>query len=676
MMKTGTEGEGKGAFPLTKEELARVREEAMDFANVGIYRYRLDGTLVYIDAGVLRLLDIEDQVSDPAEMFGRNISELMQYVEEPRSLRSLTLEHGFVRNLEYHYRTLKGEDRWVYHNAYLVEDKRTGEKEFQVLARDITELKRSLLAREASERRWRALIEGSLQGFVVFAGSPSRIVLVNKALMRMLGKTESDLVGLEIQDLIAWFHPEDREAALARFSGLPDPAPGSVPPELRLSLDGDRTIWVELRYSVVEYDGLEALQMCVTDVTTRVEAQRQRQEIDANMHDAQRLESLGVLAGGVAHDFNNLLAAILGNVEFLRDGVTGSTDLEFHVEEITHATERAAELCRQLLAYSGRRPLARQPLDLNDLIEDTTRLIDVTVSRRAQMVRELTPELPFISGDASQVRQVLMNLITNAAEALGSEPGCITIRTGASDLGRGELGRCLMGDGLPPGRYVHVEVQDDGCGMEDDVCKRIFDPFFTTKFTGRGLGLAAVRGIVRSHGGAFDVESRPGQGTRIRVLFPVCDQRPSARRSSPVMEDWRGSGTVLLADDEAAPRNIMVRLLKAIGFECVCASNGEEAVQYFREDPDSFRLAVLDVVMPVCDGPKCLHQLRRLRPGLPALFISGYDDESLKVELADPSTAFLQKPFPMRALREQLRHLLAGDSLLQGENAVAGSHER
>ncbi|MBU1239886.1 PAS domain S-box protein, partial [Myxococcota bacterium] len=658
MNRENDSGGKKDIFPLKVEALAQLRAEAMDFANVGIYRYRMDGTLVYIDDGVLRLLDIGDQVRDASEMFGRNIADLMQYVEEPRSLRSLTLEHGFVRDLEYHYRTLTGKDRWVYHSAFLVQNGQTGEEEFLVLARDITELKKKTLALAASEKRWKTLIESSHQGFVVCAGDPLRMILLNPALLQLLEQPKESLLDRNPQVLVQRFHPEDREAALARLSGQRerDPVPGRA--ELRVQVPGHEPKWVELRSSMIEYDGYPAVQTTVTDVTARVEALRERLEFEEQLHDAQRLESLGVLAGGVAHDFNNLLTTIIGNTELLRDGVTGSEQMELHVAEIFHAAEQAADLCRQLLDYSGRRKLSKQALDLNTLINDLPRLFDITVSRRVKLVRELTPGLPYMSGDFSQMRQVVMNLVTNASEALGSSSGLITVRTGEATLGKALLSRHIMGEHLLPGHYVFVEVEDDGCGMSEEVRKRIFEPFFSTKFTGRGLGLAAVRGIVRGHGGAFHVKSGPGIGTRIRVIFPVSPvQMISPKKSAGTSGAWRGSGTILLADDESAPRKITEKLLNAIGFECVCAEDGEEAIRLFQQDPDGFAMAVIDVMMPLCDGPACLRQLRRIRPDLPVLFISGFDDEALGTELSEPATAFLQKPFLLDGLREHLRRL-------------------
>jgi nitrogen-specific signal transduction histidine kinase/CheY-like chemotaxis protein len=402
-------------------------------------------------------------------------------------------------------------------------------------------------------------------------------------------------------------------------------------------------------------------------VTVRLEAERQRHELETRMQEAQRLESLGVLAGGVAHDFNNLLAAIMGNTEFLRERAAGDPELACHVDEIATATERAADLCRQLLAYSGRRTLARQPLDLTRLVEDSSRLLGITVPRKVELVLDLAPGLPAVAGDASQLRQVVVNLAVNAAEALGAVnapgapgdgAGVVRVRTGVVTLDRAGVRRLVHGDQPSPGTYVFLEVEDDGCGMSEEVRGRIFEPFYSTKFTGRGLGLAAVRGIVRGHGGAFELESAPGCGTRIRVLFPALSVAVGPEEApAPECDDWRGEGAVLLADDEPAPRGITARLLAAIGFDPVLAAGGPEAVRRFEEDPGRFRLAVLDVVMPGLDGPGVCRRLRELAPGLPVLFISGYDEDGLQGELAIPATAFLQKPFKLHDLRGRLRRL-------------------
>jgi len=415
---------------------------------------------------------------------------------------------------------------------------------------------------------------------------------------------------------------------------------------------------VELEVSEIELDGRRALQAILMDVTARVEAERQRRELETRMQEAQRLESLGVLAGGVAHDFNNLLAAIMGNTEFLREGVAGHPELACAVDEVAVATERAAELCRQLLAYSGRRTLSRQPLDLTRLVEESSRLIGVTVPRQVELDLALAPGLPAISADASLLRQVVLNLAVNAAEALGDGPGGVRIRTGVTTLDRAGVRRLVHGDQLSPGTFVYLEVEDDGCGMTEEVQGRLFEPFFSTKFTGRGLGLAAVRGIVRSHGGAFEIHSAPGKGSRIRVVFPALavPAGPETTRDAEA-DGWRGEGAVLLADDEPAPRGITARLLAAIGFEPVLANGGPEAVRRFGEDPGRFRLAVLDVVMPGLDGPGVCRRLRELHPGLPVLFISGYDDDGLQGVLAEPATDFLQKPFKLAEFRSRLRRL-------------------
>lgn len=646
------------ALPIGKEELARIREEAMEFSTVGIYRYRMDGTLVFIDRGVLRLLDIDDSRVRPEDLFGRNISELLYYVEQPSSLRSLTLEKGVVRNLEYRYRTLSGEDRWVYHCAYMVKNELTGEPEFQVLARDITELKKTAIALEASEKRLKNLIEHSPMGIMVSSSDPHRILLMNPAMLTLLAPDGDSLLNGSLDRFLDRFHPEDRKAASDVIINC---KPESAVP-LRLSGTGNQPVFVEIATSEIDFDGFQAIQVVLNNVTSRVEAERRRLELEEQVHRSQRMESLGVLAGGVAHDFNNLLAAIMGNTDLLKHEFTPGTETRETLEEIMRAAGQGADLCRQLLDYSGRKPMNKSPVDLNRVVEETTRLLGITIPRRINLTLELEGKLPAVHGDASQLRQVLMNLVTNAAEAVGDSPGQIHIRTGCSPCDTPPKSRDPGERSFDP--TVFLEVEDNGCGMPPHVLNRIFEPFFSTKFTGRGLGLAAVRGIVQGHGGVFDVKSQEGHGTCFRVLVPASDQKaPDEQDGDGPEQHLTQGGTILLADDDEGPRKVLGKLLASLGFTCVEAREGAEAVRLFSENPRRFTCAVLDVMMPVMDGLDCLRELRRMRPGFPALFVSGYNAEVINSDLIDANTAFLQKPFRLNDLRASLSRLFKNGEL-------------
>jgi len=256
---TREEGPMEGGSIPTRDELSRIREEAMDLANVGIYRYRVDGTLVFMDRGALRLLDVEKEIVDPTQLYGQKLADLMHYIDAPGSLRRLTLERGCVKNLEYHYRTLKGEERWVQHTAYVVHNQESGEPEIQVLSRDITDLKRTALALEASERRLRSLIEGSPQGILVLAGEPPRPVMANGTLLRLLGRPEMSPIEPGQEDLMQWFHPEDRPRVEACLRDEARPCGVGEDCVLRLLGEGDRTVWVELQVSELVLDGRPAL---------------------------------------------------------------------------------------------------------------------------------------------------------------------------------------------------------------------------------------------------------------------------------------------------------------------------------------------------------------------------------------------------------------------------------
>ncbi|MBI5380839.1 MAG: CHASE domain-containing protein [Opitutae bacterium] len=402
------------------------------------------------------------------------------------------------------------------------------------------------------------------------------------------------------------------------------------------------------------------LEGLVLDFTAQHTAETEKLTLERKMLETQKLESLGVLAGGIAHDFNNLLTGIVGNVGLARLDLPPSSPVTPSLQQIESAALRAAELCQQLLAYSGKARFAISPIRLSELIESTVTLLRISISKQAQLHLELVSELPLVMADATQLRQIVMNLVINASDAIGQRPGTITVRTGFRAFTAAELQACAIGRELPPGDFVFLEVTDTGSGMSPETLARIFEPFFTTKFAGRGLGLAAVLGIVRSHGGALQVESEPGRGTRFALLLPPAAPN-AAPAHLPTANDgtWRHSGAALVVDDEEPVRNITARLLKTFGLHSVTAPDGEQALALFKSSPQRFEVAVIDLIMPGLTGEETLIQLRQIRPDLRVLIISGYCDklDSTAASSTSAPTEFLQKPFTREALEKKLRTL-------------------
>lgn len=392
----------------------------------------------------------------------------------------------------------------------------------------------------------------------------------------------------------------------------------------------------------------------------RKRSEEERLKLEAKIRHTQKLESLGVLAGGIAHDFNNLLTGILGNAGLaLMDAPPDST-LHHCLENIEKTTLRAADLCQQMLAYSGRGKFVLQPLDVNLLIQEMVTLLKVSISKKVILDYHLSAGLPAVEGDATQIQQVMMNLITNASEAMGETSGRIIVSSYLGHFdGQPEEGEYLSNE-LAAGEYVFLEVRDDGVGMERTTLERIFDPFFTTKFTGRGLGLAAVLGIVQSHGGAIVIKSAPGSGTTFKVLLPGCNQ-PALPLPGKLQghHAWRGSGKVMVVDDEETIRNVSTQILTNSGFEVITAADGYEAVEIFSKDPAQVDLVLLDMTMPHLDGEETLHKLRGLRQDIPIILSSGYNDQELVTRLADQKMAgFLQKPYQPAELVTKIKEIL------------------
>ncbi len=399
----------------------------------------------------------------------------------------------------------------------------------------------------------------------------------------------------------------------------------------------------------------------VIDVTDRVLAEREKRELEARLLHAQKLESLGVLAGGVAHDFNNLLTAILGHASLalgqLEDGPRGARG---HVEQIERLATQAAELTRQLLAYSGRGTFVVRPTDLGEVVREMASMLEVVVSKKAHLDFRCDDALPAVMADRAQLQQIVMNLITNASDAFGGEPGTITVRVRTRPLLGETIAREFPGWPLEPGTHVSLSVSDDGMGMDEDTLRRLFDPFFTTKVDGRGLGMSAVLGIVRGHRGGLRVTSQPRRGATFEIVLPATEQavEAPAPKAEPAAV-WRGRGTVLVVDDQDPVRKVARELVELLGFRTIGAEDGASALERYRQHRDDIVLVLLDVSMPVMDGEETLDSLRRIDPSVRVVMTSGYAEGEgpLRGGLAR-AAGFLQKPYGIADLRRVLRATL------------------
>ncbi len=357
--------------------------------------------------------------------------------------------------------------------------------------------------------------------------------------------------------------------------------------------------------------------VCFLDITDRKDAERRKTEIERRILYVQKLESLGVLAGGIAHDFNNLLMVILGHADLALLGTGANGPAAGHLREIVNASRRASDLCRQMLAYSGKGAFVVEPLDLSALVDGLTHLIKTAVSKGTVLTMDLDRNLPAMEADPNEIRQVVMNLVINASEAIGEQPGAINVATGTEYCERDFLTAGFPADDLPEGTYVSLEVSDTGCGMDSRTLEHVFEPFFTTKFLGRGLGMSAVLGIVRGHKGTIRISSEVGKGTTIRVLFPASDTRAEkvAEAEKSRARGWEGRGTILLVDDDETVRSLGMQILTSLGFDVVTAADGREALSLYREKKGEFRCIMLDLTMPGIGGEETFRELRKIDLG-------------------------------------------------------------
>jgi two-component system, cell cycle sensor histidine kinase and response regulator CckA len=481
-------------------------------------------------------------------------------------------------------------------------------------------------------------------------GNQSRVLQISDNFVDMVGRPAEELRGRTMYDLF----PEDFARKITE-DDLTVVNEGKVI-ELDEQLNGRD--YTTIKFPIIR-DGKDNLIAGFTiDITDRKRAENEHEQMEKQLLHAQKLESLGVLAGGIAHDFNNILMAIIGNADLALMRVNKESPAVENLHRIEQAASRAADLAKQMLAYSGKGKFVVENIDLNRLLEEMLHMLEVSISKKAVLRLNQHQPLPSVEADATQLRQIIMNLVINASEAIGDKSGVIAITTGCMDCDRSYLKDVWLDENLANGLYVYLEIADTGCGMDKETMSKLFDPFFTTKFTGRGLGMAAVIGIVRGHKGAIKVYSEPDKGTTFKILFPASSRPAELFNDDSHTDGWQGSGTILLVDDEETVRGIGAEMLKELGFATITANDGCEAVEIFKSR-DNIAFVILDLTMPHMDGEQCFRELRQLKPDVKVIMSSGYNEQEVTQKFVGKGlSGFIQKPYKLSTLKEVIREVV------------------
>jgi PAS domain S-box-containing protein len=521
---------------------------------------------------------------------------------------------------------------------------------------DITERKRAEARLRESEERFRATFEQAAVG-IGDVGIDGRWLRVNQRLCEMLGYTREELLQRTVDDVS---HPDDLVADLATARQMVAGEIAQYSREKRYVRKNGGLLWVNLTASLVRDPGGAPKYFIAVaeDITTRRRAEEALRESEEQLRQAQKMEAIGRLAGGVAHDFNNLLTIIRGRSELLRERVGPASPLRRDIELIEQTAERAAALTHQLLAFSRKQVLQTRLVDLNAVVDEMSVMLRRLIGEDVELVTTLAPGLGLVKADPGQLEQALMNLVVNARDAMPLG-GRLTIRTANEWL---DAAFARQHWGAPVGRCAMVAVSDTGAGMTPEIQAHIFEPFFTTKERGKGtgLGLATVYGIVEQHSGLIQVESAPARGSTFRIYLPVVDtEPPSPETAAPPARLPRGTETILLVEDEPEVRELVTEILRGHGYRLLAAVDSADALRILDERAETIDLLLTDVVMPGMSGRDLAERVRRSRPQVKVLYMSGYTDDAVGERgVLDPGMVLLQKPFTPRTLLRKLRDVL------------------
>lgn len=631
------------------EERNRLATEAIQGI---VFDWDFKTDTVYRSSGVQRLLGYPaDEVESTTQWWRSKIhpNDVVAFQNDLNEFIKDSCNHG---NLYYRIRHRQGHYLHIHSNFIALRNEAGHAERIVGCIVDLTPRLQAEKAQRTAESNFHRLLHDIPQGLVVL-DPDDRVIECNQAFAGLLGCSMDEIMGKHVRDFSdasEWTellsmteenydedaqHAWDRELTRRDGHHFPIHLQGKLIPYQHFAR--------RCRFGIIE------------DLTERKQAELERHRLEVHLQETQRLESLGVLAGGIAHDFNNLLTVILGNLSLIKQDLPVNSLHHQSLEQSEYASRQAAELCRQMLAYAGRGKLENKPFNLSELIENSRVLLSSAATKHHHLHFHLSNGLPSMAGDPSQIRQVVMNLVQNAAEAIPNPAGTIDVLTGVASIDEVALKQCLFVNHYQPGQYLWLEVRDSGQGMDEVTRKRIFEPFFTTKFTGRGLGLAAVAGIVRTHRGMIQCHSVPLTGTFFRIYFPI---DPTAARAVPTTSEDSGifrvlganQGTILVVDDEPSVRMVLSRLLAKRGYAVIEAENGNEALEMVARHADALRLILLDLTMPQRDGLSTLQEIRSQKIQTPVVLISGYYSNELIPQLERLQAKYISKPFTAQTL--------------------------
>lgn len=625
-----------------------------------ICRYLPDGTLTFVNEAYCRYFE-----QSHYELLGQKYISFIADEDSQIVQNYLAIlgRENPVETHEYRIITPEGELRWNQWTNRAIFDTEGEVVEFQGVGHDINERKQAEESLRKAEVRYRTLVEQMLAiTYTAVLDKSRKITFISPQIELFLGISPNDCV--DNPDF--WnhhLHPDDCDRVLKEIEYC-HKTKESFCSEYRMISKKGKIVWFRDEAIIIRNDDGVPLffQGIMIDITKHKSAEQKQLSLERQILHVQKLESMGVLASGIAHDFNNLLTGILGNADLALLKLSQVSPVRQNIQGIETAARQAAELCREMLDYSGKERFVSEQVDLSEIIREMSHILDISISKKVVIKYNLADIPVVIKADPSQIRQVIMNLITNASEAIGEKSGVISIYTGLAYYDRVQLLEVYMNEELTEGMYASLEVSDTGCGMSEVTKGKLFDPFFTTKHTGRGLGLASVLGIIRGHAGTISLYSELEKGTTFKILIPAVGGfvKHSVEEESGLQE-WKGHGTILLVDDEETVRGVARNMIEYLGFNVITAENGQEAVEIFKARQGEIDCIVLDLTMPIMNGEEAFYEIRKINNDVRVILCSGYNKKKISKQFMSKGlSGIIQKPYILKMLRKVLREALEG----------------